>query len=85
MEFIFIFPFIMFFSIFTIVAASMSKHHKQSKETMQSMVEDITKKREEMNNNSSFITDEKTCEYCGTKVPASSSKCGGCGATIKKK
>ena len=87
MWFMFVIPFVVFFIIFLLVAISIFKTHKKGGDTIQNMI----------NSSADFIENEikqvfapkkeetKTCEYCGSTMPANSTQCNGCGAKTSSK
>ena len=73
----------MFLIIFSSIVVSLVKGHKQSEDSMQSMVEEISKQRAgeaELVNAQSLV-----CEYCGSNISFNDIKCKSCGAEIKNR
>ena len=81
--FIFFVPFMMFLIIFSSIVASLVKGHKQSEDSMQSMVEEISKQR---TGEAELVNAQSAaCEYCGSKMLSGDVKCKSCGAKIKNR
>jgi len=91
MWFMFVIPFVIFFVIFLMIGKSFMKAHKNVDKTMDDMVATISAyAKEHMANEVDEsqsvepVIQDKTCEYCGSTIPAGSTKCGSCGAKVKK-
>ena len=87
MWFMFVIPFIIFFTIFLGIVGSMFRSHQKNGDSMQTMIEEVARKR--MEDLSSQATPAEPvqciCEYCGSKVGPNENRCSACGAGVKKR
>ena len=88
MFFIPIIIFVVFFVVFLVIGLSATKMHKHSADTMTDMISTISayadKQAKSFEDNIAKYSATKICEYCGSSISASSTKCNSCGAKIKK-
>jgi len=85
----FVLPFIIFgifFVTFLMIAISAFKTHKRTSDTIQDMINtaSIHLENETQNLFEQPKEEFKVCEYCGSRVSATSLECSSCGAKIKK-
>lgn len=75
-----------FFIVFLMIAVRTAKLHKKAGKTISNIFETVSSNVEQQIENRLGQSKEetKTCEYCGSTIPADSSKCDSCGAKIKK-
>ena len=86
MWFMFVIPFVIFIVIFLSIAGSMFGSHQKNVESMQTMVEEITRKKMEgLATQTPLDNADHICEYCGSKIAEGEKKCAACGAGVKTK
>ena len=86
MWFMFVFPFIMFFIIFTAVVFNMIRVHKASGDSVKKIINTVSAyaEQQEAKEIKPVEPQTKTCEYCGASIDAKAMKCDSCGAKAKK-
>ena len=91
MWFMFVIPFVIFFVIFLSIAGSLFRSHKHVKDVTKDIATTISAFPETYEPVEVFIPvtpeskeEDKTCEYCGSKIKSGETKCDACGAKVKK-
>ena len=86
MWYVFVIPFAIFFIVFLVIAKHFFNVHRHNDDTMEDMISTISAYAEKQVQETFEQPKEetKTCEYCGSTIPANSKKCDSCGAKVKK-